>query len=1105
MKHELKSKEPCTYFAKGECKFVGDRVCKFSHDMVEKRAEKSVARSVAPEEVVISPDVKAAFGPKPTAEALFVGAERLGRTLLRTVLQKRIPTLSSQSKNVLNYARLHGWDVREVEDMTIDHAFSHLCRERATLYVGRLALDGLSNTRTFSIFGVQRDKTLLEVKSDSLRDRMLSNAVTLGPRKYFPGDCTRVIDREDPVGVYDCVFAVDVYWNGDGPVTTATYKEWCLLSRTRMIYIITRIFRGAAGWDAEYVDYPDGVWFRDAQGMIVFSPDRGNFNYPKHMDVNFLEYKNVDGLSIRHKATFGPYCVFAVHLDGLDVTPVAVHLVPSENDLDYVVISKPTLWGRIGCCSLEPNGYDFWLYELFVRERRFLSYLPVMSDISLQNVIRAPTGYVFDGVVAKVSEALRNNVGIQELKRRYPSVYENIVRGTSFACLYKNRRAVAHDMLHVRQDHGDAETQLLLARNVNPQEQTRSWWWRTIAVLALVWLCSLFVVGLSRVPIAAAQSTIVEDPYTFAFGIFAIMSIFLYLYGTVRRQASLFEKWLDARTEQPGMEKLMTESGWQLVDPKLTVPPVEIQAMPVHDARGVLDIRIDNKKMTPQQAFDCVGNTRSGRNHIWPIVMSSGLMYAPAKTEANLIFAAYARIHCPIVSTATPQMLETTWKLASMFMLQLYQNAALEPPTLAECASVWTGAKAKVFLDTAEKIELGRHRPTVKQSVEYFTKKELNVKTNETIAEKGPSIIKPRSIVVLGVEHHVLHAPWARAVAKYMHTVLDGKWQTIKFFGLSPLDYRELHTRIWFGSGLTGAELSEIGRAIEAGDNVIAVAGDDIIMRIGTHVIEGDLSACDQSHSESCVRTCAGYYDHMGVPTDIVQDFIKSCAQPYVAAFQRVVIRGDPGYQLPTGSDWTTVDNTNAVLSMCLLIATTILLDPTTKPEIICANVANDMGFKLKAQMHDHVCHATFLKGLFLPDRDGKLCWFNLPSIVAKIGKIQKDPAQLGGLKQLSRAMALGMGAVPRDFPILGSAVAAMYRCGQHTTKIITAAEDGWYKATPTSNGIDRSMALEIVCRRYGISAMDIRRVEHLYDSITDVPAFVIDPVLNILTARDYE
>lgn len=1176
MKHVARSEKPCEAFAKGECKWdpciythvprltVGDSMKGASAPPEKESGVGTVvgagipfAKALPPASFKPKEDKKAFFETKPAAEELRVASTTLERVALRKVLEARAPKISSQSKDVIAYAQVHGWKLNIVEDITIDHCFSHLCRDRATLYVGHCALSNLTNTRTLSIYGVQRDRMLLEVKADEKCGRSLSNTVTLGPRAFYPGDCTRAIERQDPEGVYDCVYAVDVYWNGKQGVGPKDYTEWCLLSRTRTIYVVTRMFRGAAGWDEEFVKQPDGVWYRDEQDMIVFSPDRGNFNYPRHFDVNFLEHKAWGKLSIRHQATFGPYCVFAIHLDGVDTTPVAVHLTPSEPPISWTVVEKPTLWGHIGCFELPRTERFPAIYEMFVKERRFLTYQPILADMGFSNAIRAPTGYVFDGVAAKVADALKTNVGVQELKLRFPTVYENLIRGTSFATMYKNRKAVAHDLLHVRQDHGDAEAQLLLARNVTPLTQTRSCCKSFTAVLVLFWLVSLMFAALSRVPTTYAQQpvahaprwtafydqwedplfgladevpmfekpicigvaatqNIVEDPYYFVFGVLLLISLTLYVYGQSRRRVNLFTEWLDARLEFYGSEKKLSHSGWQRVSETAYIPPVEITSMPKHVPRGTLKIYIDGKEMTPQLAWEVLQrdsrsrllkyggwNTPIAPNSLWPVIMCSGTMYAPEKSEANLIFAAYVRIHCPVTSTATEADLERNWALAGFIMRGLYEDAALTPPTLKECASVWSGAKAQVFLDTAENIEIGRHRPLSKGGAEYHTKKELNVKTNETIKEKDGQI-KPRSIVVMGNEHHVLHAPWARAVATYMHAVLNGQWQRIRYLDLG--GWSTLQVRIWFASGLTGEELSEIGRAIDAGDNVIAVAGDDIIMRIGPHIIEGDLSACDQSHTIQCVKECVTYYRKMGVPEHICEDFVKSCVQPYVARYKRVCIKGDPGCELPTGSDWTTVDNTSAVLSGCVLMATE--LKTTFEYEqvaLCCESIMDKLGFKLKVQVHQHVSHGTFLKGLFLPDRQGRLCWFNLPSMVAKIGKLQRPPSQYGGLSQISRAMALGMGAVPRDFPILGAAIAALHRNGTFTKLRMNAGEDGWYKPTPMSDGIDRDTALEVICRRYDISRLDVLRVEHLYDSVNALPAFVMDPVFNTLVARDYE
>jgi hypothetical protein len=1072
------------------------------------------------------------------------------KTTLRTVLGSRKASVPSVETKVVEYCRKMGYAFVECDERAVDHPLSHTCRELATLYAAQQQISNLTRARVASVYGVARDKTLLEVK-DRGHGTVLTCTVDLVPNKFFPGDCTRSITRVDPTGEYDLVYAVDVYWDGDHPVSPATYAKWCKLSRTNDLYVITRMFRGAAGSDSvpEYTGPEEGVWYRDAKDeMIVFSPDKGNFTYPRHYSIDFLEHKTIDKLDIRHQATIGPYFIFKVHLSSSVTTvPAAVHLTPGDPQIDWMVLQAPTLWGKIGCFQFDFDENNMWYYNWFVRERRFLHNTLIMNSHWLQNVVRQPTGYVFDGVAAKVQEAAKDDRTMVALKERFPKVYVSIVKGTAMAILYKHRRAMANDMHAVREDHSDTEVALVNARSVAPLQQTRNFCQKFIVIVVLVWIISLMFASQYRgTPMRHDKRSLATDSHSDKNSLFGMLEIYATIMGIIgcwcfysvyccitNHRANLravYERWRDARETEPGSERFGNESGWVRLTEADTLMPVEVEAMPTHVPRGTLKITVDGKTMTPKQAFEVLRGTRPGRNLLYPLIRTSGDLYAPAKTESNLIFAAYARIHAEVVSSVDDVTLVRNWQLAEIIYSQIIPEGVLKPYTIEECASAWQKAKAALFLQKAADMQEGRHRevkmpskydveryvslwndmrvresPDGKPSVKpwnvpihiwYRSRKELNVKTNETIACKPPYAIKPRSIVVMDVFDHVGNAPWSRAVADAMHELFSGQWYSYTACG------KTVNVRIWFGSGLTGAQLSEIGQAIAHGDNVIAVAGDDIIMRHGSMIIEGDLSACDQSHTFPCIVACSHTDERMGVPEEVTTQFINSCCEPYVAAFQRVVINGDPGPQLPTGSSWTTVRNTKAVMGLCLVVAARIM--PTSRERDI-QSMADDMGFKLKVQIHEHVEYSTFLKGTFLPDKKGRISWFYLPSMVLKIGKLQTDPASLGGTAKASRAMAQGMVGVPRDYPILGAAVAALYRNGQHTSSILNAAEDGWYKPTITSEGVDRATALEIICRRYDISVQDINRVENIYDSVRAVPAFVIDPVFNKLAARDYE
>lgn len=690
------------------------------------------------------------------------------------------------------------------------------------------------------------------------------------------------------------------------------------------------------------------------------------------------------------------------------------------------------------------------------------------------------------------------------IRERYPFYYQQVLLETAMVVMYKNRHRVAHQMLMTRLDHVHAEQQLLVARApTTPAARSCGWVGMFVAMICLVaYMLGGYVVlsQVSGVRAVGRPNAVTAEAWIVVF--LFLLWIGLRMYAVSKSQAKVFRSWLDARTEEPGSERGRTESGIERLSEEDVVPPVEAGALPEAVERGTMDIWVDGQPMDLEQAFSVLSCQTGGSNVLYPMIITQALMYAPAKTEVNLLFACAARLHLPVTGEQDESIVAARWEEATLHMVDIIPEGVVQPLTREQCASFLSTQKAKVYMECAADLEAGRLRP-----VRGFPfRKEVNVKTNETIAAKefrGEPSIKPRAIVVLGNDYHVVHSVHARAVANRMHELFDGKWFT--FSGCT--------VRIWFASGLTGAQLNEIGRAIQAGDNVIAVAGDDSLCRNNAFdepkhpcfgrgaVFEGDLKACDQSQRHACLQNTCRIFLRLGVPQVVVAEFYAMCCAPYTARYKRVRVVGNPGPELPTGADETTIGNSLAVLSMLVMSFV-----HRATPE----KIAYEMGFTLKVQYGNDVCERTLLKGTFLPDSNGELCYYPLPSLLLKVGKMQTDPKRLAdsrseGIRVAARAMAQGMPTVPRNYPLLGPFLSALERSGQKTRKVLSAAEDSWYKPSVSAAGVDHVSALEFVCRRYSITIDDVNRCEALLNQINHVPMFVFDPVFDRLATVDYE
>jgi len=528
------------------------------------------------------------------------------------------------------------------------------------------------------------------------------------------------------------------------------------------------------------------------------------------------------------------------------------------------------------------------------------------------------------------------------------------------------------------------------------------------------------------------------------------------------------------------------------------IPANEGSIMKSGPYRGTVVIKVDNVEVDVETATVMLADGQFSQA-TYPVIVTNGMLYQPAKTEFNLLLCCLGRLHTPFVGETDDALLSQRWRETGRRFRSLFTVQTSEPSTLLECAQALPGRKSEVFLAAARDLDEGRTRGFEE------LKKEVNVKTNETlylkdINDDGMKSVMPRSIIVANNTYHVLHAPFARGVAKTMHAVLDGSVVT--------LDGRPF--RLWFGSGLNGAQLSAIAESIENGDNVIAVAGDDCVfhddaladphhVRYAAGQLGGDadLSKCDQSQQKACLDETGLTLQQFGMPRRVAEQFVEQCGKPYVARYKRLRIEGDPGYELGTGFDETTIGNTAAVMSFW----TAVVCDKTRSYE----DLAFEHGFKAKVKPWSSVRDATFLKGWFCPQVGGGFAYLPLPSLAIKIGKVQTPVERLGGQAQTAFAIAQGC-PVPPEMPILGAFVTALRRNGDaRTTKVISASEDSWYKPKVSADvRIDVAEALAFIERRYGLTPSDVARVTRRLEAVNSLPAFVSDPVFRILAEVDY-
>jgi len=233
-----------------------------------------------------------------------------------------------------------------------------------------------------------------------------------------------------------------------------------------------------------------------------------------------------------------------------------------------------------------------------------------------------------------------------------------------------------------------------------------------------------------------------------------------------------------------------------------------------------------------------------------------------------------------------------------------------------------------------------------------------------------------------------------------------------------------------------------------------------------------------------------------------VDFMVYACSRYYVVKGKRLRIMGNPGPQLATGIDWTTILN-----SVSNIMYQVECQESSKTPE----EIAYECGFEVKTSYYDDLGEGTFLKGWWKPTVNGEMSWLPLPSQVLKIGKVQREPRLFSankrdareGVDMLSHAIASSFQTIPRDYPILGPYIATLEKLGVKNQSVLSASEDGWYKPQTTAVSVDWQVCADYMCSRYSVTINDIIRVEKLIRSVRKLPALLIDPVF-IALARDY-
>ncbi len=533
--------------------------------------------------------------------------------------------------------------------------------------------------------------------------------------------------------------------------------------------------------------------------------------------------------------------------------------------------------------------------------------------------------------------------------------------------------------------------------------------------------------------------------------------------------------------------------------------------------RGKIRIAVDGVQCSsPEDALskldDCV--TQDAANVMYPICVTNGLLWEPARNDKNLLVAILHRTHNdPFVGTDKSSTRHKRWYFLALRSVDygLFSAQIQTIPTLAQCVEIM-GKRGR-------RIEQA-HVATESRGENLQLKTNITLKWNETISaqkDMGDFVtMKPRAIVNLDAIYHAQMTQWARAIADVLHELFDGR---IHYVAGVPV-------RIFFASGYNQDKLNQLGQALAEGEIVIAAAGDDscvgwgVLTRQGMEPFgEADQGQFDHTQDEGPTFLAAGVWLRaLGCPAWFVSLLRECCSIAYKVKTKRMVVKGEAEVQMPTGITLTTVMNSVATVLNKVNYVEWLVSHPDEVPDF--TELGRDLGFVVKYHGKPDVGELTFLRGWWRLDTQGAYVWLPLPSALLKLGKILRDPVTIThvhkqgkkvqrtseeAVKVVAWALARCYDGVPRDYPVLGEFLEVMKRCGKRTKiHIEDVIESAAYKPKLGTVTIDRPEAMLAVCRRYGCDRLDIERAERVLRSVRTLPAYVEDPFFETLANVDY-
>jgi len=465
-----------------------------------------------------------------------------------------------------------------------------------------------------------------------------------------------------------------------------------------------------------------------------------------------------------------------------------------------------------------------------------------------------------------------------------------------------------------------------------------------------------------------------------------------------------------------------------------------------------------------------------------PILITTATLCSPRRSVRNLVIGLVNR-------TLKDPCRNYDQVAASARFVNIVQKflptAHYDPPSFAECISKMPSSKRARIRNALKFLEEGHRDPDLSSRTCFL-------KVDETLADRP---MKPRIIINLRPQAHLLSLPYARVLSAWMK----------EFFNGTPILLGHHTVSLYYGVGLDHDGLCSVGSVLSECEGGV-FAGDDSLFNLYGTCFEFDFKQYDQHVGEQTTELVRYVSRALGVPNEIIDLWEHQSKGKCVYKQRKTGLRitFTAPRQQPSGIAITSCMNT--LINICIFSDFVLRLpaQPLRIPEV-CKEYEThcvELGFKVVGCGFPTILGATFLRGWWIPGTSG-LVWLPLPSMVLKIGKISRESKYT--IAQIAYCLATSPGDIPVDYPILGSFCEKMRTFGTYTTKQRKGGRieiEKYIRVEVKQCTIDREVALDLVCSRYELTPNEIEVMEKLFRE-APIPGLIHHPGFGHLAA-DY-